>query len=275
MVGPVRVLLVLNLGLLITAGASIAAERVLVQSTTSTANSGLYDHILPAFEAASGIRVGIVAVGTGQAIRNARNCDGDVLLVHAKEAEAAFVAAGDGVKRHDLMFNDFVIVGPKDDPARIFDEDNAARALEAISEARALFVSRGDQSGTHMTERTLWKDAGGMQGDASGSWYRETGAGMGATLNTAIGMGAYTIVDRATWTSFGNKEDFAVAVEGDPRLYNQYGVTLVNPEACPNVAAEPAQVFIDWLLSETGQAAIASHVVNGEQLFFPNAKAAR
>ena len=247
-----------------------AAESIIVQSTTSTANSGLYDYILPIFEGATGIKVNVVAVGTGQAIRNARNCDGDVLLVHAKAAEEQFVADGRGVERFDLMYNDFVFVGPPEDPAAI-DGASAADALQRIAAEKALFASRGDDSGTHKKELALWRDAKLDPSGASGTWYRETGSGMGATLNLAVGMGAYTMTDRATWISFGNKGDFEIVVEGDDTLFNQYGVILVNPDACPTVKAEPAQVFIDWLLSEPGQTEIGDYKLDGQQLFFPNA----
>ncbi len=251
--------------------AAAAEDTVLVQSTTSTANSGLYDHILPRFAAASGITVRVVAVGTGQAIRNARNCDGDVLLVHAREAEEQFVADGFGTARNDLMYNDFVIVGPAVDPAGVTGMGEAEDAFARIAEAEAIFVSRGDDSGTHRKERALWDKSGADPDAASGTWYREAGSGMGATLNAAIGMDAYTLADRATWTSFGNRADHAILVEGDEDLHNQYGVIPVSPEACPSVNAEGARAFVDWLLSEDGQAAIAGHVVEGEQLFVPNA----
>lgn len=247
-----------------------AAESIIVQSTTSTANSGLYAHLLPMFEAETGITVHVVAVGTGQAIRNARNCDGDVLLVHAKSAEEAFVADGRGVERFDLMYNDFVFVGPPEDPAKIKGE-SAAGALVKVSKAEAIFASRGDDSGTHKKERALWTTAQIDPSSASGTWYRETGSGMGATLNVAVGMGAYTMTDRATWISFANKADFEIAVEGDKTLFNQYGVILVDPTVCPTVKAAQAQAFIDWLLSEDGQAAIAAYTREGQQLFFPNA----
>jgi len=247
-----------------------AAESIIVQSTTSTANSGLYAHLLPMFEAETGITVHVVAVGTGQAIRNARNCDGDVLLVHAKAAEENFVADGRGVERFDLMYNDFIVVGPPDDPANI-EGKSATDALIKVSAAKALFASRGDDSGTHKKERELWEAAEIDPSDASGTWYRETGSGMGATLNVAVGMGAYTMTDRATWISFANKADFEIAVEGDESLFNQYGVILVDPEACPSVKTAPAQTFIDWLLSEDGQTAIAAYRRDGQQLFFPNA----
>ena len=246
-------------------------RSIIVQSTTSTANSGLYDHILPMFEGETGIRVHVVAVGTGQAIRNARNCDGDVLLVHAKGAELAFVDEGYGVLRHDLMYNDFVVVGPADDPANVAGLTGAANGFQAIAESEALFASRGDDSGTHKKELGLWESAGIDPASASGKWYRETGSGMGATLNAAIGMNAYALTDRASWISFGNKSDFSIRSEGDPALYNQYGILLVNPEKCPNVKAADGQRFVDWLLSEAGQSAIAEFQVDGQQLFFPNA----
>lgn len=249
---------------------ALAGESIIVQSTTSTANSGLYAHLLPAFKAKTGITVHVVAAGTGQAIRNARNCDGDVLLVHAKSAEDRFVADGRGVERFDVMYNDFIIVGPPDDPAGI-KGSGPLEALDKIAAAKALFASRGDDSGTHKKERALWQDTGTDPSGASGGWYRETGSGMGATLNIAVGMGAYTMTDRATWISFGNKRDFKVLVEGDETLFNQYGVILVNPSVCPSVRAAAAQSFIDWLLSPSGQSAIGSYKRNGEQLFFPNA----
>ena len=247
-----------------------AEESIIVQSTTSTANAGLYDHILPIFEAKTGIKVHVVAVGTGQAIRNARNGDGDVLLVHAKSAEEAFVANGFGVKRHDLMYNDFVVVGPSEDPAQVAGTRDVVVALRAIAQTEALFASRGDNSGTHKKEMQLWDAAGIAPGAKSGTWYRETGSGMGATLNVGVGMGAYVLTDRATWISFKNKGDFEVHVEGDDKLFNQYGVILVNREKHPNVKAEAGQEFIDWLLSREGQRAIADHKLGGKQLFFPN-----
>ncbi len=252
--------------------ASADSGSIIVQSTTSTANSGLYAHLLPAFEAKTGIAVHVVAVGTGQALRNARNCDGDVLLVHAKAAEEAFVAGGFGMERFDLMYNDFVIVGPPTDPAGIGDMDDAAKAFSMIAEKGALFASRGDDSGTHKKERTLWALSGADPSGASGDWYRETGSGMGATLNTAVGMGAYAMTDRATWISFRNKSDFVILVEGDDALFNQYGVILVNPEKCPGAKSDLGQRFVDWLISKDGQEAISAFEVDGQQLFFPNAE---
>ncbi|PTW60963.1 tungstate transport system substrate-binding protein [Breoghania corrubedonensis] len=252
--------------------AEAADQFIIVQSTTSTQNSGLLDYILPKFTEKSGIEVRVVAVGTGQAIKNAANGDGDVLLVHAKPAEEKFVANGDGVKRFDLMYNDFVIVGPESDPAGIVGSSDVVNALKKIAAAKAPFASRGDDSGTHKKEKALWKEAGIDPAAASGAWYRETGSGMGATLNAAVGMDAYTLTDRATWISFKNKASFEIAVQGDDKLFNQYGVILVNPKKHENVKAEAGQAFIDWLLSEEGQALIASYKVDGQQLFFPNAE---
>ncbi len=247
------------------------AESILVQSTTSTKNSGLYEYMLPIVEADTGITVNVVAVGTGQAIKNAERCDGDVLLVHAKPSEEKFVQSGFGVSRSDLMYNDFVIVGPGSDPAGIHGSNNISDSLQKIAEAQALFASRGDDSGTNKAERRLWKATSIDPKAASGFWYRETGSGMGATLNAAVGMNAYAMTDRATWTKFANKGDFVIQVEGDKRLFNQYGVILVNKDKCPSVKVEAGQKFIDWLLSDKGQNAIASYKVNGDQLFFPNA----
>ena len=257
-----------------TLGASAMAEErfITVQSTTSTQNSGLYDHILPLFTQETGIAVRVVAVGTGQAIKNARNGDGDVLLVHARAAEERFVAEGFGVARFDLMYNDFIIVGPSDDPAGIAGLRDAPAALAQIAEAEALFASRGDDSGTHKKERALWDAAGVDAAAASGGWYREMGAGMGATLNAAIGMGAYALTDRATWIKFGNKADHAILAEGDPALFNPYGVILVNPERHPHVKAEDGRVFVDWLMGEDGQAAIAAYRIDGQPAFFPHAQ---
>lgn len=248
------------------------ADSIIVQSTTSTKNSGLYDYLLPRVSTDTGIKVNVVAVGTGQAIKNAQRCDGDVLLVHAKPSEERFVAQGFGIERFDLMYNDFVIVGPADDPALIKGSNDVSEALRKIAVAEAIFTSRGDDSGTHKAELRLWKDSTIDPTKASGQWYRETGSGMGATLNIAVGMNAYALTDRATWTKFGNKGDFQIHVEGDRKLFNQYGVILVNPEKCPNVNAAAGQKLIDWLLSKTGQDAIASYQVNGNQLFYPNAR---
>jgi len=255
------------------AASAVADDRfIVVQSTTSTQNSGLYDHLLPIYSEQTGVEVRVVAVGTGQAIKNAQNCDGDVLFVHAKPAEEIFVSEGYGVSRADVMYNDFVIVGPADDPAGIAGSKDVTGSLAKIKEAKAPFASRGDDSGTHKAELALWKAAGIDPTADSGGWYRETGSGMGATLNTAVGMNAYALTDRASWIAFGNKGGFGIAVEGDNRLFNQYGIILVSPEKCPNVKAGLGQQFIDWVLSDEGQSAIGDFKQNGQPLFFPNAR---
>ena len=247
-----------------------AAERfITVASTTSTANSGLFDHILPLFTDKTGIEVRVVAVGTGQAIKLARNGDADVLFVHHKPSEEAFVADGFGVERVDVMYNDFVIVGPSDDPAGIKASSDVLQALNTIAQSGAPFASRGDDSGTHKRERSLWKEAG--IDSPSGDWYRETGSGMGATLNTAHGMGAYALTDRATWLSFKNKDGFKIVFEGDKRMFNQYGIIAVSPDKFPHVKIDDATAFVNWVVSKDGQAAIADYTVGGTQLFFPNA----
>ena len=250
---------------------AMADKSILVQSTTSTANSGLYDYLLPEFKKKSGITVNVVAVGTGQAIKNAKNCDGDVLLVHAKSSEEKFVNEGFGVKRFDLMYNDFVIVGPPNDPAGIAGSSDVKAALKAVADKGATFASRGDDSGTHKKEKKLWKAAGIDPSTGSGKWYRETGSCMGATLNAGVGMGAYVMTDRATWIAFKNKGDYKIAVEGDKELFNQYGVILINKDKCPSVKSDLGQEFVDWLLSAEGQNAIRSYKRDGQQLFFPNA----
>ena len=245
---------------------------IVIQSTTSTQNSGLLDHVLPIFTDESGIEVRVVAVGTGQAIRNAANGDGDVLLVHAKQAEEEFITQGHGVERLDVMYNDFVIVGPEDDPANVSGSDDVVSAFKAIADAQKTFASRGDDSGTHKAERRLWAETGVDVDSVSGTWYRETGSGMGTTLNVGIGMGAYVMTDRATWIAFGNKANHRVLVEKDPRLFNQYGVMLVNPGRHANVNATEGQIFIDWLTGNRGQRAIANFKIDDQQLFFPNAQ---
>ncbi len=256
----------------ISAGSSLAADSfITVASTTSTANSGLFDDVLPLFQKKTGIEVRVVAVGTGQALKLARNGDADVLFVHHKPSEEAFVADGFGIERFDVMYNDFVIVGPMADPAGVAGMREAAAALEKVAGAQAPFASRGDDSGTHKKELGLWKTAGVDVTAQSGTWYRETGSGMGATLNTGIGMDAYILTDRGTWLSFKNRGDHKVLVEGDPVLFNQYGVILVNPEKHPHVKAELGQKFIDWVISAEGQKAIGAFKINGEQLFTPNA----
>jgi len=246
---------------------------IVLQSTTSTRNSGLFDYLLPLYQREFGVEIRAVAVGTGQALNNARKGDGDVLLVHAKPAEEEFVVEGFGVERFDLMYNDFVIVGPGADPAGIHGGVDVVEALVSIDKNRAAFASRGDDSGTHQKELALWREAGIAVSGKSGDWYRETGSGMGATLNVATGTGAYCMTDRATWISFRNKGDLVIHVAGDPQLFNQYGVILVNPAVHPHVKADAAEDFIEWLLSPEGQAAIAAFKVDGEQLFYPNAKA--
>lgn len=268
-----RCLLVFLAALAVAPAARADDPFILVQSTTSTQNSGLFDHILPVFTAETGIDVRVVAVGTGQALKNARNGDGDVLLVHARPAEEAFVAEGYGLDRHDVMYNDFVIVGPAEDPAGLRGSSDAVASLARIAEAAAPFASRGDDSGTNKAELRLWAETGIDARSASGRWYRETGSGMGATLNTAVAMGAYAMTDRATWIAFANKGGHEILVEGDPRLFNQYGVILVNPARHPHVKAEEGQAFVDWLRSPEGQGAIASFRIDGQQLFFPNAAA--
>jgi len=265
--------LVVGAAMLVAAPFTLQADDkfIVVQSTTSTQNSGLFDHILPMFTKKTGIDVRVVAVGTGQALKNAENGDGDVVLVHSKPDEDKFVADGWGVKRHSVMYNDFVIVGPTDDPAKIAGTKNVADALKKIAKAEAPFASRGDDSGTHKEELRLWQDANIDPKPSSGEWYLETGSGMGATLNTAMGRKAYTLTDRGTWLSFNKKDDFKILVEGDPKLFNQYGVILVNPAKHKRVKAKEGQAFIDWLISREGQAAISSYKIDGEQLFFPNA----
>lgn len=253
---------------------SLADESpyILLQSTTSTKNSGLYDYLLPRFKADSGIDVRVVAVGTGQAIRNASNGDADVLIVHAKSREEKFVADGFGLERHQLMYNDFVIVGPASDEADVRKTDKVINALKNIAQTKAVFVSRGDDSGTHIKELSLWKLAEVDVIKQSGTWYREAGAGMGATLNTAVSMNGYAITDRATWVSFGNKQQHEIVFEGDPPLNNQYSVIAVNPEMHPHVKIDLTQTFIDWLISDRGQKIIGQYRVQNQQLFFPNAE---
>nr|WP_325253822.1 substrate-binding domain-containing protein [Amylibacter sp.] len=247
------------------------ADRVLVQSTTSTENSGLYAYLLPLFLAETGLRVDVVAVGTGQAIKNARNGDADVLLVHAKSAEEKFVADGMGVKRFDLMYNDFVLIGPKDDPDGVGKVTTLPEVLEILSNGKAPFFSRGDDSGTHKKERALWQDAGITLDPSGAGWYRETGAGMGATLRIAVESQGYTLTDRATWIAFAGKEQHKILFAGDPNLFNQYGIIAVNPAKHPHVNTAGAQMFINWMLSEHGQDLIAAYTRDGQQLFFPNA----
>jgi tungstate transport system substrate-binding protein len=244
---------------------------ITVASTTSTEQSGLFGHLLPIFERQTGIKVRVVALGTGQALDVARRGDCDVVFVHAKAAEEQFLAEGHGVKRYPVMYNDFVLVGPKSDPARIGSGRDIVLALKKLEAAKALFVSRGDRSGTHIAELALWQAAGIDIDKAKGPWYRDTGQGMGPALNTAASMGAYILSDRGTWLAFKNRGDLAILVEGDKRLFNQYGVMLVDPDRHPTVKKELGQQFIDWVISAAGQNAIADFRIGGEQLFYPNA----
>jgi tungstate transport system substrate-binding protein len=270
MVSARRILLALLFAL--AGGCAQAQERfIVVASTTSTEQSGLFGAVLPLFEKETGIKVRVVALGTGQALDLARRGDADVVFVHAKAAEEKFLAEGHGVKRYPVMYNDFVLVGPKGDPAKVAGGTDIVAALKRIQAAQAPFVSRGDKSGTHIAELDLWKASGIDLDKSKGPWYRDTGQGMGPALNTAASMNAYVLADRGTWLAFRNRGELAVLVEGDRRLYNQYGVTLVNPSRHPSVKKELGQAFVDWLISPRGQKAIADYRINGEQLFFPNA----
>jgi tungstate transport system substrate-binding protein len=253
------------------ASASAQDKSIVVSSTTSTQDSGLFGYILPLFKATTGIDVKVVAQGTGQALETGRRGDADVVFVHAKAQEEKFVVEGFGVRRFDVMYNDFVLIGPKADPAGIKGGKDIVTALKAIETKASPFVSRGDKSGTHAAELALWKVANLDPAGTKPSWYREIGQGMGAALNTASAMGAYVLSDRGTWLSFKNREALEISIEGDKRLFNQYGIILVNPEKHAHVKNELGQAFIDWVISKDGQAAIASHKINGEQLFFPNA----
>jgi tungstate transport system substrate-binding protein len=249
-----------------------AQERfITVASTTSTEQSGLFAHLLPAFEGDTGIKVRVVAVGTGQALDIGRRGDADVVFVHDRPAEDRFMAEGQGLKRYPVMYNDFVIVGPQSDPAHVKGGKDVLAAFRAVAAAQVPFVSRADKSGTHAAELRYWKMAGVDIDATKGPWYRETGSGMGPALNTAAGLDAYILADRGTWLAFRNRADLAILVEGDKRLFNQYGVMLVNPDKHPAVKRELGQRFVDWLVSPRGQAVIAAYKVNGEQLFFPNA----
>jgi tungstate transport system substrate-binding protein len=251
---------------------AIAEDRsIVVASTTSTQDSGLFGYLLPIFKAKTGIEVKVIAQGTGQALDTARRGDADVVFVHAKPQEEKFLAEGFGVKRFDVMYNDFVLIGPKDDPADVKGKD-IETALKTIQAKGTPFVSRGDRSGTHAAELALWKQAGIDIAVAKGPWYREIGQGMGAALNAASGMNGYVLSDRGTWISFKNRGDLQIVVEGDKRLFNQYGVMLVNSEKYPSVKKELGQAFVDWLISAEGQAAIAGYKIDGEQLFFPDAE---
>jgi tungstate transport system substrate-binding protein len=260
------------LALLVSTAAQAQPRFITVASTTSTEQSGLFKHLLPMFEAKTGIQVRVVALGTGQSLDMGKRGDADVVFVHAKALEEKFVAEGYGVKRFEVMYNDFVLVGPKSDPAKIGGTRDIVAGLQKIRTAQAPFASRGDKSGTHFAELQLWKAAGIDIGKSKGPWYRDTGSGMGPTLNAASGMNAYALTDRGTWLSFKNRGDLAISVEGDQRLFNQYGIILVNPAKHAHVKKEMGQAFIDWIVSPDGQAAIAAYKIGGEQLFFPNAK---
>jgi len=260
------------LALLVSLSAQAQERFITVASTTSTEQSGLFKYLLPIFEKKAGIQVRVVAVGTGQALDIGRRGDADVVFVHAKPLEEKFMAEGQGVKRYDVMYNDFVLVGPKSDPAKVSGTKDIVAALRKIRAAQAPFVSRGDRSGTHFAELQLWKDAGIDIAKDKGPWYRDTGQGMGPALNTAAAMNAYILSDRGTWLSFKNRGDLGIVVEGDKRLFNQYGIMLVNPEKHPDVKKEWGQQFVDWIISPEGQQAIAGYKINGEQLFFPDAK---
>jgi tungstate transport system substrate-binding protein len=259
------------IGTLVHCVSAAAQDRsIVVASTTSTEDSGLFDYLLPIFKAKTGIEVKVIAQGTGQALDTARRGDADVVFVHAKAQEERFLAEGFGVKRFDVMYNDFVLIGPKSDPAGVKGRD-IETALKAIQAKAAPFVSRGDRSGTHSGELALWKQAGIDISATKGSWYREIGQGMGAALNTASAMNGYVLSDRGSWISFKNRGDLDIVVEGDRRLFNQYGVMLVNPAKYPTVKQELGQAFVDWLVSPEGQAVIAGYKIDGQQLFFPDA----
>jgi tungstate transport system substrate-binding protein len=246
-------------------------KYITVASTTSTEQSGLFRHLAPIFERKTGIRVRVVALGTGQALDVGRRGDADVVFVHARPLEEKFVAEGYGVKRYEVMYNDFILIGPQSDPAAVAGGNDVVKAFQKIHKTKALFVSRGDNSGTHFAELEIWKAAGIDIARERAPWYRETGQGMGPALNTAAGMKAYILADRGTWLSFKNRLELVIAVEGDKRLFNQYGIILVNPARHLGVKREMGQAFIDWIISSEGQEAIAAYKIGGEQLFFPNA----
>ena len=269
-----RMLIAAVVAAAVLSGAPVSAQdkSIVVSSTTSTQDSGLFGHILPLFKQKTGIEVKVIAQGTGQALDTGRRGDADVVFVHAKSAEEKFLAEGQGVKRYPVMYNDFVLIGPKSDPAGVKGVKDVAKALQMIKDKQAPFISRGDRSGTHLAELALWnKNAGIDIEKEKGPWYKSIGQGMGAALNAASATNAYVLSDRGTWISFKNKGDLAIAVEGDKLLFNQYGVILVNPEKHPNIKKDLGQQFIDWLVSPEGQKAIADYKINGEQLFYPNA----
>ena len=261
--------LILLLCLTLLGGASLADESIILASTTSTEQSGLFGYILPRFEAKTGIKVKVVALGTGQALDTGRRGDADVVLVHDRPAEDKFVAEGWGIERRDVMYNDFIVVGPKADPAKVKEKKDAVEAFRRIAAGSTPFISRSDKSGTHSAELRFWKEAGIDPKAWSG--YKEAGAGMGPTLNMTAAVGAYTLADRGTWLSFKNRQDLEIVLAGDKRLFNPYGVMLVNPEKYPHVKKEAGMKFIDWITSREGQAVIAEYKIDGEQLFFPDA----
>jgi tungstate transport system substrate-binding protein len=267
-----RCLLALAVCLALATQALAQEKSIVVASTTSTQDSGLFDYLLPLFKASTGIDVKVVALGTGQALDTARRGDADVVFVHAKSEEEKFLAEGFGVKRFPVMYNDFVLIGPKGDPAGIKGSKDIVAALKTLKDKAAPFISRGDRSGTHIAELNLWKVAGVDIAAEKGPWYKSIGQGMGAALNTAQASDAYVLADRGTWISFKNRGGLGIAVEGDRRLFNQYGVMLVNPAQHPHVKKELGQAFIDWLISAEGQKVIADYKIEGQQLFFPNAK---
>ena len=266
--------LVLALVALTASPARSQDKFITVASTTSTEQSGLFGHLLPIFQAKTGIAVRVVAVGTGQALKLGERGDADVLLVHDRQGEDAFVAGGFGVERRDVMYNDFILVGPAADPAQVTATKRAADALARIAAARVPFVSRGDDSGTHRLERRVWGIAGIDPASGHGTWYKETGSGMGPALNTAAGLDAYTLADRGTWLSFKNRQTLRIVLEGDTVLFNPYGVMLVNPAKHPHVKAELGRAVIAWLVSADGRKALADYKIDGEQLFFPSAPGA-
>ena len=249
----------------------VCAETLILQSTTSTQNSGLYEYLLPLYQQETGDTVHVVAVGTGQALTNGRRCDGDLLLIHSKADEEKFVKDGYGLMRRQVMYNDFVLIGPASDPADIHSSKSAQMAFKRLFDTSSRFVSRGDNSGTHKSEKKRWQSAGRMPAPHSGDWYLETGTGMGATLNTAVELDAYSYSDRATWLKFGNRANHKIVFEGDPELFNQYGVVLINPDHCPHINLEAATQFANWLTGSAGQTHIANYQLNGAPLFIPNA----
>ncbi|MDB5564941.1 MAG: extracellular solute-binding protein family 1 [Tardiphaga sp.] len=265
--------LALGLSIVTMAAPAFSQEKsIVVASTTSTQDSGLFGYLLPLFKAKTGIDVKVIAQGTGQALDTARRGDADVVFVHARSQEEKFMSEGFGVKRFDVMYNDFVLIGPASDPAGVKGSKDVSAALKTIQAKAAPFVSRGDKSGTHFAELALWKDAGIDIATTKGPWYREIGQGMGAALSTANAMNGYVLSDRGTWLSFKNRGDLVIAVEGDKRMFNQYGVILVNPDKFPSVKKELGQAFVDWLISPEGQNVIANYKIDGQQLFFPNAE---